>query len=100
MNRRDFIRYGLAATAAHPLSQYHGLNGAQHELDRFGGWTGKGFEATGYFRMEKDERWWMVTPDGNAFLSFGINHLFPGRVIGIELWLARRRLRRLLSFSR
>jgi len=29
-----------------------------------------GFEATGYFRMEKDERWWMVTPDGNAFLSF------------------------------
>jgi hypothetical protein len=80
MNRRDFIRYGLAATAAHPLSQYHGLNGAQHELDRFGGWTGKGFEATGYFRMEKDERWWMVTPDGNAFLSFGINHLFP------DLW--------------
>ena len=44
------------------------------ELDRFGGWTGKRFKATGFFRLEKDERWWLVTPEGNAFLSFGINH--------------------------
>ncbi len=47
------------------------------ELDRFGGWVGKKFEATGFFRVEKDERWWLVTPEGNAFLSFGINHLHP-----------------------
>ncbi|MBT3381494.1 MAG: hypothetical protein HN742_21695 [Lentisphaerae bacterium] len=45
------------------------------ELDRFGGWPGKQLEATGFFRVEKDERWWLVTPEGNAFLSFGINHL-------------------------
>ncbi len=44
-------------------------------FDRFGGWKGKKFEATGFFRVEKDERWWLVTPEGNAFLSFGINHL-------------------------
>ncbi len=44
-------------------------------LDRFGGWMGKKFEATGFFRVEKDERWWLVSPEGNAFLSFGINHL-------------------------
>jgi len=50
------------------------------ELDRFGGWTGKSFDATGFFRAEKDERWWLVTPEGNAFLSFGINHLYP------DLW--------------
>ena len=37
----------------------------------------KKFEATGFFRVEKDERWWLVTPEGNAFLSFGINHLHP-----------------------
>jgi hypothetical protein len=45
------------------------------KFDKFGGWTGKKFEATGFFRTEKDQRWWLVTPEGNAFLSFGINHL-------------------------
>ncbi len=50
------------------------------DLDRYGGWTGKTSEATGFFRLEKDEQWWFVTPEGNAFLSFGINHLHP------ELW--------------
>ena len=49
-------------------------------LDQFGGWTGKRFAATGYFRVEKGDRWWLVTPDGNAFLSWGINHLHP------DLW--------------
>ena len=52
----------------------------RRELDRFGGWTGKKFKATGFFRVEKDERWWLVTPEGSAFLSFGINHLHP------DLW--------------
>lgn len=47
------------------------------QLDRFGGWTGRRFEASGFFRVHKDERWWLVTPDGNAFLSFGFNHLHP-----------------------
>ncbi|MEM7029128.1 MAG: hypothetical protein AAF629_06010 [Chloroflexota bacterium] len=49
-------------------------------LDRFGGWRERQFEATGFFRVEKDDRWWLVTPEGNAFLSFGINHLHP------DLW--------------
>ena len=48
---------------------------SKHALDQFGGWTGKRFEATGFFRVEKEDRWWLVTPEGNAFLSFGINHL-------------------------
>ena len=50
------------------------------KLDRYGGWFGKKFEATGFFRVEKDKRWWIVTPEGNAFLSWGINHLYP------DLW--------------
>ena len=32
------------------------------------------FEATGFFRLEKADRWWLVTPEGNAYLSFGLNH--------------------------
>lgn len=49
------------------------------DLDRFGGWKGKQFEATGFFRTEHDgERWWLVTPEGHAFLSLGINHYHPG----------------------
>jgi len=52
--------------------------GQEQPLDRFGGWRGVRFEASGYFRLEKKERWWLVTPEGNAFLSFGLNHAEPG----------------------
>lgn len=49
------------------------------ELDRFGGWKGKKFEATGFFRTEHDgRRWWFVTPEGSAFISFGVNHYHAG----------------------
>lgn len=51
------------------------------KFDKYGGWIGRQFQATGYFRVENDGRWWIVTPEGNAFLSFGINHLHP------EFWL-------------
>lgn len=41
--------------------------------DRFGGWKVGTHTATGFFRVEKiDGRWWMITPDGNLFLSKGI----------------------------
>ncbi|MCP5117335.1 MAG: hypothetical protein GY953_41455, partial [bacterium] len=59
---------------------YPNANSSAAELDRFGGWTVKKFKATGFFRVEKADRWWIVTPDGYAFLSFGINHLYP------DLW--------------
>jgi hypothetical protein len=49
------------------------------ELDRFGGWKGRQFGATGFFRAEHDgTRWWLVTPEGNAFLSLGVNHYHAG----------------------
>ena len=78
MNRREWMRAGTAALC-------HGIAGrgraagvaATEDLDQYGGWTGRLFESTGFFRLEKDERWWLVTPDGNAFLSFGVNHLHP-----------------------
>lgn len=54
---------------------------AAAQLDQYGGWTGKAFETTGFFRVQKDGdagRWWLATPEGNAFLSFGINHYHAG----------------------
>lgn len=82
LNRRTFNRMTLAAVAGRGMAGFNGAFGApaNAERDRFGGWPGRRFEATGFFRVEKDDRWWLVTPAGNAFLSFGINHLYP------DLW--------------
>ncbi len=43
-------------------------------FDRYGGWRGRAFAATGRFRVEKDAdgRWWFVSPDGHAFFSHGV----------------------------
>lgn len=44
-------------------------------LDFYGGDRGRAFDATGYFRLEQtDERWWLVDPDGNGFITIGFNH--------------------------
>jgi len=41
---------------------------------KYGGWKNKKFEATGFFRTHHDgNRWWMVDPDGYAFVSVGID---------------------------
>ncbi len=48
-------------------------------LDRFGGVTGGvSFEATGFFRTQKqDGRWYLVTPEGHPFYSLGVNAVTP-----------------------
>ena len=44
------------------------------EFSRWGGWTGKRFEATGFFRTHHDgRRWWLVDPEGYAFWSAGMD---------------------------
>ena len=89
MNRRELIRGTLMAAACQPFGRHISGSG---ELDGFGGWTGKTFAATGFFRVEKDDRWWLVSPEGNAFLSFGINHLHPdlwNQDYNREAWKAR-----------
>jgi hypothetical protein len=46
------------------------------DRDRYGGWARLRFEATGFFRVvERAGVWWLVTPEGNAFLSKGVNHV-------------------------
>jgi hypothetical protein len=80
--RRSFLQLAAAGALGQGLWSATPLHAADaaSAWDRFGGWPGKKFKATGFFRVEKDERWWLVTPEGNAFLSFGINHLHP------DLW--------------
>ncbi len=43
-------------------------------FSRWGGWLGKRFAATGFFRTQRDaNRWWLVDPDGYAFWSSGLD---------------------------
>ena len=55
---------------------------------RFGGWTGKRFDATGFFHATHDgRRWWLVDPEGHAFWSVGCNCIRPSvdvNATGIE----------------
>lgn len=47
------------------------------------------FAPTGFFRLEKRERWWIVTPDGSPFFSIGVNHLDPATLRypeNIHIW--------------
>jgi hypothetical protein len=61
-------------------------------FSRWGGWEGKTFEASGFFRTEWDgERWWLVDPDGFAFWSAGQNCVrstVTANVTGLERALA------------
>ena len=58
------------------------------DWSKYGGWKEKKFIATGYFRTQYDgKRWWMVDPEGYAFLSVGVDCFrkgSPGPVDGIE----------------
>ncbi len=45
-------------------------------LDRFGGWKKLAGAKTGFFHTQKIEgRWWLVTPEGNAFFSKGVDNV-------------------------
>jgi hypothetical protein len=55
---------------------------------KYGGWKAKRFKATGFFRTQHDgQRWWLVDPEGYAFLSVGVDCIrltSSGPVTGIE----------------
>jgi hypothetical protein len=43
--------------------------------DAFGACPDLHFEATGFFRVHAGDRKWLVAPNGNAYLSLGVNHV-------------------------
>ena len=46
--------------------------------DQYGGLTKIRTKATGCYRVERiGGRWWLITPDGNGFISIGMNHFDP-----------------------
>jgi Beta-galactosidase len=49
----------------------------QSDRDEYGGWaSGPTLKATGFFRAAKQKgKWWLVTPSGHLFLSFGLNSI-------------------------
>jgi agarase len=49
---------------------------AAADTDAYGGWTKLKGEKTGYFHTQQiDGRWWLVTPEGNAFFSKGVDNV-------------------------
>ncbi|MBN2119576.1 MAG: carbohydrate binding domain-containing protein [Candidatus Omnitrophica bacterium] len=50
-----------------------GLFAGDDQFDAYGGWTGLKGQKTGWFHTEKiNDRWWIVTPEGNVFWSAGM----------------------------
>ncbi|MBE0652353.1 MAG: beta-galactosidase [Bacteroidales bacterium] len=71
--RRNFLKTMGLGAAAFAVPMMGSFN--YRRLDQYGGLECLRFEATGFFRVEKADRWWLVTPGGSAFLSFGLNHM-------------------------
>jgi len=48
------------------------------EFSRWGGWSRRQFDGTGYFRTHHDgDRWWLLDPDGHPFWSAGVSTVRP-----------------------
>jgi hypothetical protein len=66
----------LKERAALPADADHAKNAAASPgLDRFGGRLDRpALKVTGFFHTQKQgDRWWLVTPEGHAFFSLGVN---------------------------
>lgn len=55
------------------------LGTTPHEYDKYGGWYGLKGEKTGFLHTQQiNGRWWLVTPEGNAFISKGVAGVYVG----------------------
>ncbi|MFW5760823.1 MAG: hypothetical protein ACOCXH_07590 [Cyclobacteriaceae bacterium] len=83
-----FALCAFCITTYAQLEKYTAVSAS--DLDRYGGYQGLSFEAKGYFYLLHDGyRYWLVTPDGNAFISYGVNHLerkWMQRFYNIDYW--------------
>lgn len=59
-------------------------------IDFYGGNEKWKFQPTEYFRLERGEdRWWLVDPNGNRFLTIGLNHADESNLKyphNLEIW--------------
>ncbi|MAB99048.1 MAG: beta-agarase [Pseudomonadaceae bacterium] len=69
----------LQAAAAKEQEQLKQWLGEPHTVDQFGGLlNGPELTSSGYFHTEKKAgRWYLVTPEGHAFFSLGVNTVTP-----------------------
>ncbi len=68
----DFLAFSLLA--AEPAKKR--TESALKDRDSFGGWTEVKGKQTEYFHTEQiNERWWLISPAGNAFFSKGVNSI-------------------------
>ena len=73
------ISYLATVTCLSTLCSLFSTTTLGSELDAYGGFIDIVGERTGFFHTQEiDGRWWLVTPEGSAFLSLGINHYHPG----------------------
>ncbi|MEQ8471357.1 MAG: hypothetical protein RIC35_09230 [Marinoscillum sp.] len=60
------------------LSNFH--YSKDPKSSNYGGWKVNRAKATGFFRVEKrDDRWWIIDPDGYPFIHKGVAVFRPGR---------------------
>ncbi|MEM0897639.1 MAG: hypothetical protein AAGJ79_12230 [Verrucomicrobiota bacterium] len=77
---RRRMRHSLLAIFLSALCPLWAVSDASSaEVDTYGGFTDIKGKATGFFHTEKiDDRWWLITPEGNAFWGMGIAHPITG----------------------
>lgn len=73
MSRSRYLSLGILwGVALLVLAAEQGAAQDTTDFDRFGGWKAISFGPSPYFRTHHDgARWWLVTPEGHAFLSLG-----------------------------
>jgi hypothetical protein len=70
-----YMKTSILITIIFLLVSLINISARAEELDSYGGFTDITGEKTGFFHTEKiDGRWWLVTPEGNAFWGMGIAH--------------------------
>jgi hypothetical protein len=75
----DMLRHKLIQAEVQETTYEEG------EWDVYGGWKKKQFDKTGWFHTVRDDkRFWLADPEGNAFLSLGIDCIRPGNDIPVD----------------
>jgi hypothetical protein len=53
----------------------------KNEIDQYGGWKKIKGKPTGFFHTEKiNNRWWIITPEGNGFIVIGLQHMYRCKI--------------------